>query len=103
VSAISSGVGVILGLPEIFNEAIGASKEKSSEKMDEFEKGTLGLADAIESSMESLHEYANALSVSSINGVDIQSLNEETGKITGTLYSFVNTIRVHRNSGKAAA
>ncbi|WP_283181484.1 RHS repeat domain-containing protein [Pseudomonas svalbardensis] len=103
VSAISSGVGVILGLPEIFNEAIGASNEKSSEKMDEFEKGILGLADAIESSMDSIHEYADALSVTSINGIDIRSLDKETGKITGTLYSFVKTIRVHRNSGKVAA
>ncbi|MEO4014416.1 RHS repeat domain-containing protein [Pseudomonas rossensis] len=103
VSAISSGVGVILGLPEIFNETIGASKEKSSEKMDEFENGILGLADAIESSMDSIHEYADALSVTSINGIDIQSLDKESGEITGMLYSFVNTIRTHRNSGKAAA
>ncbi|MHC8383308.1 RHS repeat-associated core domain-containing protein [Pseudomonas sp. LB3P14] len=102
VSAISSGVGVILGLPEILNEAIGASKGKSSEKMDAFESGILGLAEAIESSMDSIHEYAGALSVNSINGIDIKSLDEETGKITGMLYSFVNTIRDHRSSRKAA-
>jgi insecticidal toxin complex protein TccC len=103
VSAISSGVGVILGLPEIFNETIGASKEKSGEKMDAFERGILGLADAIESSIDSIHEHADALSDTSINGIDIQSLDKETGKITGMLYSLVNTIRTHRNSGKAAA
>ena len=103
VSAISSGVGVILGLPEIFDEAIGAGKEKSSEKMDKFENGILGLADAIESSMDSIHEYAGALSDTSINRIDIQSLVEETGEITGMLHSLVNTIRTHRKSGKAAA
>ncbi|RON33991.1 RHS repeat domain-containing protein [Pseudomonas brassicacearum] len=103
VSAISSGVGVILGLPEIFDETIGAGKEKSSEKMDKFEIGILGLADAIKSSIDSIHEHADALSVTSFNGIDIQSLDKETDKITGMLHSLVKTIRTHRNSGKAAA
>jgi insecticidal toxin complex protein TccC len=103
VSAISSGVGVILGLPEIFDETIGAGKEKSSEKKDKFESGILGLADAIKSSNDSIHEHAYALSVTSFNGIDIQSLDKETDKITGMLHSLVKTIRTHRNSGKAAA
>ncbi|KOY03545.1 hypothetical protein AM274_03950 [Pseudomonas nunensis] len=103
VSAISSGVSVILGLPEIIDETIGASRDKSSDKMDRFESEILGLGRAIESSMGNIHEFADALSVNRVGGIDIQELQEETNKITGTLYGFVNTIRNHRNNRQAAA
>ena len=103
VSAISSGLAALLGLPEVFNEVTGASRGKSEEKMDAFATNILGLADEIESSMTNIHEYANALSVSSINGIDVQELDEETKKITGMLYGFVSTLQNHRNNHKAAA
>ncbi|MGE8146950.1 RHS repeat-associated core domain-containing protein [Pseudomonas frederiksbergensis] len=103
VSAISSGVGVLLGLPEIVDETLGAARGKSDAKMEQFVSNVLGLAGAIESSMADIHEYAGALSVTSIGGIDIQALQEETDTITGVLYSFAKTIGNHRNNRKAAA
>ncbi len=103
ISAISSGVGVLLGLPEIIDETIGASREKSGVKLDEYERGILGLAEAIESSMANIHQFADALSITHIYGIDIQSLQDETNVVTGILHNVVNTLREHRNSHKAAA
>lgn len=103
VSAISSGVGVLLGLPEIVNETIGASREKSEEKMQQFESSVLGLASAIESSMANIHEFAGAASATSIGGIDIQGLQEETNAIAHILRGFARTIQDHRNSRRTAA
>lgn len=103
VSAISSGVAILVGLPEIVNETLGALSDKSSEKMHEFERQILGLADAIESSQATIHEFADALSTTSIGGIDIQDLDQQTGKITSMLHGLANTVRTHRASQKAAA
>ena len=102
VSAISSGISVLVGLPEIVDEAIGASRGKSDEKMAEFESGILNLIGAIDSSMRGIHEFADALSIDKIGGIDIQALDQETGKITGILNNLLGSVRDHRNSRKAA-
>jgi insecticidal toxin complex protein TccC len=102
VSAISSGINILVGLPEIVDEAIGARRDKPDEKMDEFESGILNLIGAIDSSMRGIHEFAYALSIDNIGGIDIQALDQETGKITGILNNLLGTVRDHRNSRKAA-
>lgn len=103
VSAISSGGGVLLGVPEIIDETIGASREKSSEKMDLHENEILGLVKSIESGMEKIHDFAKVFSVTRSGGIEIQDLQEETNKITDMLHGYLNTVRNHRNSRKAAA
>jgi insecticidal toxin complex protein TccC len=102
VSAISSGINILVGLPEIVDEAIGASRGKSDEKMAEFESGILNLIGAINSSMQGIHEFAKALSIDKIGGIDIQALDQETGKITGILNNLLGSVRDYRNSRKAA-
>ncbi|MFP0193791.1 RHS repeat-associated core domain-containing protein [Pseudomonas sp. PHC1] len=103
VSAISTGGAVLLGLPEIVNETLGALSDKSGKKMLEFERQILGLAGEIESSNATIHEFANALSTNTIGGIDLDDLDEQTGKITGLLHGLANAVRNHRCSQKAAA
>ncbi|MGY2438689.1 RHS repeat-associated core domain-containing protein [Pseudomonas sp. SDO52101_S400] len=103
VSAISTGGAVLLGLPEIVDETLGAISDKSGDKMLEFERQILGLAGAIESSNATIHEFANALSTNTIGGVDLDDLDEQTGQITGLLHGLANAVRNHRSSQKAVA
>jgi len=103
VSAISTGVAVLLGLPEIVDETLGALSDKSGGKMLEFESQILGLVDEIESSNATIHEFAIALSTTNIGGIDLDDLDRQTGKITNMLRGLANTVRAHRTSPKAAA
>lgn len=103
VSAISTGVAVLLGLPEIVDETLGALSGKSGEKMLEFERQILGLVDEIESSNATIHEFANALSTTSIGGIDLDDLDRQTGKVTNMLRGLANTVRTHRASPKVVA
>jgi insecticidal toxin complex protein TccC len=103
VSAISTGGAILLGLPEIVDETLGAISDKSGEKMLEFERQILGLAGAIESSNATIHEFANALSTNTIGGIDLDDLDEQTGQITGLLHGLANAVRNHRSSQKAVA
>lgn len=103
VSAISTGVAVLLGLPEIVDETLGALSDKTAGKMLEFERQILGLVDEIESSNATIHEFANALSTTSIGGIDLDDLDRQTGKITNMLRGLANTVRTHRASPKVAA
>lgn len=103
VSAVSTGLGVLIALPEIIDETLGASRGKSDAKLDQFESNILGLAGAIESSMANIHQFADAASATSSGGINIQDLQQETNRITDVLYGFVKTIRTHRNSHRAAA
>jgi len=103
VSAIGTGVAVLLGLPEIVDETMGALSDKSGAKMLEFERQILGLVDEIESSNATIHGFANALSTTSIGGIDLDDLDRQTRHITDMLHGLADTVRHHRASQKAAA
>jgi insecticidal toxin complex protein TccC len=101
--AIASGAAALWSLPEIVNEAAKAISGKSSEKMLEFEGKILGLAQAIEASNDSVHEYAHALGRTSMNGVDLNDLDQETARITDMLHGLALTVQKHRTAHHAAA
>lgn len=101
--AIASGAAALWSLPEIVNEAAKAISGKSSEKMFEFEGKILGLAQAIEASNDSVHEYAHALGRTSMNGVDLNDLDQETARITDMLHGLALTVQKHRTAHHAAA
>jgi insecticidal toxin complex protein TccC len=103
VSAISSGVTVLLGIPEIISEVIGASHEKSGEKLDQFESSIIGLIGALDSGMNKIEASANALGVTRINGIGIQAQRDETTRVTGLLGDLLNSVRTYRNPSQTAA
>jgi len=63
VSAISSGVTVLLGIPEIIDEVVGATHGKSDEKLGSFESGITDLIRAIDSGMNKIEATANVYGV----------------------------------------
>ncbi|PYC24223.1 toxin [Pseudomonas jessenii] len=101
--AIASGAAALWTLPEIVNETTKAISGKSSEKMLAFEGKILGLAQAIEASNDTVHEYAHALGRTSLNGVDLNDLDEETARITDMLHGLALTVQKHRTAHSAAA
>ncbi|QXI05081.1 RHS repeat-associated core domain-containing protein [Pseudomonas tensinigenes] len=101
--AIASGAAALWTLPEIVNETAKAISGKSSEKMLAFEGKILGLAQAIEASNDTVHEYAHALGRTSLNGVDLNDLDEETARITDMLHGLALTVQKHRTAHSAAA
>ncbi|QXI10739.1 RHS repeat domain-containing protein [Pseudomonas zeae] len=101
--AIASGAAALWMLPEIVNETAKAISGKSSEKMLAFEGQILGLAQAIEASNGTVHEYAHALGRTSMNGVDLNDLDQETARITDMLHGLALTVQKHRTAHNAAA
>ncbi|WP_460370371.1 RHS repeat domain-containing protein [Pseudomonas sp. Tul1A2] len=101
--AIASGAAALWTLPEIVNETAKAISGKSSEKMLAFEGEILGLAQAIEASNDTVHEYAHALGRTSLNGVDLNDLDKETARITDMLHGLALTVQKHRTAHSAAA
>jgi insecticidal toxin complex protein TccC len=101
--AIASGAAALWALPEIVNETAKAIAGKSSEKMLAFEGKILGLAQAIEASNNTVHEYAHALGRTSMNGVDLNDLDQETARITDMLHGLALTVQKHRTAHNAAA
>jgi insecticidal toxin complex protein TccC len=101
--AIASGAAALWSLPEIVNETAKAIAGKSSEKMLAFEGEILGLAQAIEASNDTVHEYAHALGRTSMNGVDLNDLDQETARITDMLHGLALTVQKHRTAHNAAA
>jgi insecticidal toxin complex protein TccC len=103
LGAISSGIAMLLGLPEIVDETIGAMNGKSNEKMEAFEIAVGQLALDIDQNMSKIEDFAAALDVTRISGVDIHDLREHSNRVIGTLNDLSNTIRTHRNGYKHAA
>lgn len=103
VSAMSSAVGIAVGLPEIANEAHGALKEKSDAKMAQFEQGIIDLQGAISSGMNNIAAQANALSITRIGDIEIQALQDKTNEINGQLDDLLQKVRTHRAGLRAAA
>ncbi|MHC8345724.1 RHS repeat domain-containing protein [Pseudomonas sp. RT6P73] len=103
VGALSSGVGVLVGVPEIIHEVLGASDGKSSAKLEQFESGIIELIGAIDSGMNNIIEQANALSVNAIGGIDIEALKEKSSEVTGLLNEVLQASRTHRSKNKDAA
>ncbi|WLH34490.1 toxin [Pseudomonas sp. FP2196] len=103
LGAISSGISVLLGLPEIVDETIGAINEKSIEKMETFEIAVGQLAQDIDKHMSKVEDFAAALDVTRISGVDIHELREQSNRVIGALNDLSDTIRTHRIGHKHAA
>ncbi|MFJ2480951.1 RHS repeat domain-containing protein [Pseudomonas sp. NPDC087598] len=101
--AIASGAAALWSLPEIVDETIKALSGKSSEKMFAFEGKIFGLAQAIEASNDNVHEYAQALGRTEINGINLTDLDQETTRITDMLHGLALTVQQHRTARKAAA
>lgn len=101
--AIASGAAALWTLPEIVDETAKAISGKSSEKMFAFEGNILGLAQAIEASNNTVHEYAHALGRTSLNGIDLNDLDQETARITDMLHGLALTVQKHRTAHSAAA
>ncbi|MDT3314206.1 toxin, partial [Pseudomonas sp. rhizo66] len=103
LGAINSGIGVLLGLPEIVDETIGATNEKSIEKMEAFEIEVGKLAQDIDMHMSKIEDFATALDVTRISGVDIHELREQSNRVIGALNDLSDTIRTHRIGHRHAA
>ncbi|HEX4548517.1 RHS repeat-associated core domain-containing protein [Pseudomonas sp.] len=103
LGAISSGIGVLLGLPEIIDETLGAIKGKSIEKMEAFEVAVGQLAQDIDENMSKIEDFAAVLDLTRISGVDIHDLREHSNRVTVALNDLSYTIRTHRTGHKYAA
>ncbi|WLG49726.1 RHS repeat domain-containing protein [Pseudomonas sp. FP1742] len=103
VSAMSSGVGIAMGIPEIVNETRGALRGKSDEKMDQFEQGIIELQGAITSGMNNIIEKANALSITQIGGIEIEALKDKTNESVGLLGDLLQKVRAHGKGHRVAA
>jgi insecticidal toxin complex protein TccC len=103
VSAMSSGVGIAMGIPEIINETRGALRGKSDEKMDQFEQGIIELQGAITSGMNNIIEQANALSITQIGGIEIEALKDKTNESVGLLGDLLQKVRAHGKGHRVAA
>lgn len=103
VSAMSSGVGIAMGIPEIINETRGALRGKSDEKMDQFEQGIIELQGAITSGMNNIIEQANALSITQIGGIKIEALKDKTNESVGLLGDLLQKVRAHGKGHRVAA
>ncbi|MCU0118767.1 toxin [Pseudomonas sp. B2M1-30] len=96
MGAISSSIAALIGLPEIIDETFGALSDKSGEKMQMFEQQITGLINEIETNQARVHAFADALSLNSISGIDIDDLDQQTSAITHLLHGLGQRVRNHR-------